>query len=390
MDFRFVEPASCALIKVIGVGGGGCNAVQHMIEASKDMIGVEFISANTDIQSLSKNAATIKLQLGPRLTKGLGAGSLPDIGRDAALESRQDITELLKNCDMVFIAAGMGGGTGTGAAPIIAEIAKGLGILTVAVVTKPFSFEGKRNKVAQMGLQELAQHVNSLIVVPNDRLIPVLGKEVTVLEAFAAINRVLSNAVLGIAEIINKTGLINPDFNDVRTVMSETGMAIMGSAEASGEGCAAKAASAAVSSPLLGDVKLSNVRGILVNITTPIGFSLGELDEVMSTINACARDDATVIYGHVFDEMMEQNSLRVTVVATGLATEYVPSAHNHHSQGIRTRADDVSPHSPLPKDDPEMGSNRRTQVEAMEKAGDSTFDIPTFLRRQQDSKVDNQ
>ena len=263
-----------AVIKVIGVGGCGGNAVDHMI--SKAVRGVEFICANTDAQALLKSGAATTLQIGSDITKGLGAGAKPEIGREAAIEDRDHIAEMIEGADMLFITAGMGGGTGTGAAPIIAEVAKEMGILTVAVVTKPFAFEGKRTKVAEEGLAELSQYVDSLIVIPNEKLMEVLGEDVPFLEAFRAANDVLHNAVSGIAEIINCPGLVNVDFADVRTVMSEMGMAMMGSAEASGENRAVIAAEQAVASPLLEDVNLANARGVLVNITASSSLKMKE------------------------------------------------------------------------------------------------------------------
>ena len=263
-----------AVIKVIGVGGCGGNAIEHMM--TKNLSGVEFICANTDMQALKKSQAKTVLQIGAEITKGLGAGAKPEVGRDAALEDRDRIAEMIDGADMLFITAGMGGGTGTGAAPIIAEVAKEMGILTVAVVTKPFAFEGKRTKVASEGLEELSQHVDSLIVIPNEKLMEVLGEDVPFLEAFRAANDVLHNAVSGIAEIINCPGLVNVDFADVRTVMSEMGMAMMGSAEASGPERARIAAEQAVASPLLEDVNLANARGVLINITASASFKMKE------------------------------------------------------------------------------------------------------------------
>jgi cell division protein FtsZ len=304
-----------AVIKVIGVGGCGGNAIEHMI--TKNLSGVEFICANTDMQALKKSQAKTLLQIGAEITKGLGAGAKPEVGRDAALEDRDRIAEIIDGADMLFITAGMGGGTGTGAAPIIAEVAKEMGILTVAVVTKPFAFEGKRTKVASDGLEELSQHVDSLIVIPNEKLMEVLGEDVPFLEAFRAANDVLHNAVSGIAEIINCPGLVNVDFADVRTVMSEMGMAMMGSAEASGPERARIAAEQAVASPLLEDVNLANARGVLVNITSSTSFKMKEYYDVMNTIKEFTAEDATVIVGNVMDENMG-DKLRVTMVATGL------------------------------------------------------------------------
>ena len=307
-----------AVIKVIGVGGCGGNAVAHMIE--KNVGGVEFICANTDMQALKKSQAKTVLQIGMDITKGLGAGAKPEIGREAALEDRDRIAEVIDGADMLFITAGMGGGTGTGAAPIVAEVAKEMGILTVAVVTKPFAFEGKRSKVASEGLEELSKHVDSLIIIPNDKLMEVLGDDVTFIDAFKAANDVLHNAVSGIAEIINCPGLVNVDFADVRTVMSEMGMAMMGSAVATGPDRAVLAAEQAVASPLLENVNLANARGVLVNITASHSFKMKEYNDVMHTIRSFTAEDATVIIGNVFDESMG-DGLRVTMVATGLNGE---------------------------------------------------------------------
>ncbi|OGI56480.1 MAG: cell division protein FtsZ, partial [Candidatus Muproteobacteria bacterium RIFCSPHIGHO2_02_FULL_60_13] len=287
-----------AVIKVIGVGGGGGNAVDHMVAASID--GVEFINANTDSQALKRSQAKTILQLGTNLTKGLGCGANPDIGRQAAVEDRERIAEALAGADMVFITAGMGGGTGTGAAPVVAQVAKDMNILTVAVVTKPFPFEGrKRMGVADQGIAELGQYVDSIITIPNDKLLTVLGKDATLLDAFGKANQVLQNAVQGIAELITRPGLINVDFADVRTVMSEMGMAMMGAASASGPSRAREAAIAAVSCPLLEDINISGARGILVNITAGLDMSIGEFEEVGNAIKEFASEDATVVIGTV-------------------------------------------------------------------------------------------
>src|SRR5512147_148281 len=305
-----------AVIKVIGVGGCGGNAVDHMIASGLN--GVEFIAINTDAQALNRNQAKIQLQLGNNITKGLGAGANPEVGREAALEDRERIAELIDGADMLFITAGMGGGTGTGAAPVVAEVAKELGILTVAVVTKPFAFEGKRQKIALAGIEALSPYVDSLIVVPNDKLMQVLGNQVTLDEAFKAANDVLHGAVAGIAEIISCPGMINVDFADVRTVMAEMGMAMMGSAKAAGSDRARAAAEQAVSCPLLEDINISDARGVLVNISASRGsFQLQEMYDVMETIKAFAAESATVIVGTVYDDTLE-DSLRVTIVATGL------------------------------------------------------------------------
>ena len=304
-----------AVIKVIGVGGCGGNAVEHMM--GRGLAGVDFICANTDAQALKRSSAPIQLQLGTTLTRGLGAGAKPEIGRDAAMEDRDRIADLIDGADMLFITAGMGGGTGTGAAPVIADIAKQKGILTVAVVTRPFLFEGRRQKVAQAGIEELAKRVDSLIIIPNEKLMAVLGEDVEVLEAYAAANDVLHGAVSGIAEVINNPGLVNVDFADVRTVMGEVGMAMMGSATASGTDRARTAAQAAVKSPLLEDVNLAGARGVLVNITASAGLKMKEYHDVMNTIKEFTADDAMVIVGTVIDDAMA-GDLRVTMIATGL------------------------------------------------------------------------
>ena len=308
--------AQNAEIKVIGVGGGGGNAVRHMIENEID--GVEFVCANTDAQALADVATRTVLQLGSGITKGLGAGANPDIGRQSALEDRDRIIEVLTGSDMVFITAGMGGGTGTGAAPIFAEVARDLGILTVAVVTKPFAFEGKkRMTIAEEGLLELQQHVDSLITIPNQKLMTVMGKETSLLDAFRAANDVLLGAVQGIADLIIRPGMINVDFADVRTVMSEMGMAMMGTGHGKGDNRAREAAEAAIRSPLLEDVNLQGARGILVNITGGPDLSLGEFNEVGNTVEEFASENATVVVGTVIDSDMK-GEIRVTVVATGL------------------------------------------------------------------------
>jgi cell division protein FtsZ len=364
-----------AVIKVIGVGGCGGNAIEHMI--TKNLSGVEFICANTDMQALKKSNAKTILQIGSEITKGLGAGAKPEVGRDAALEDRDRIAEMIDGADMLFITAGMGGGTGTGAAPIIAEVAKEMGILTVAVVTKPFAFEGKRTKVATEGLEELSQHVDSLIVIPNEKLMEVLGEDVPFLEAFRAANDVLHNAVSGIAEIINCPGLVNVDFADVRTVMSEMGMAMMGSAEASGPERARIAAEQAVASPLLEDVNLANARGVLINITASASFKMKEYY-------------ATVIVGNVMDESMGDR-LRVTMVATGLngaiaRRQQKPELRVMTTLMTGTNSQPVFVDSGMEDEAPAVFSqnNRRAQVEAMKMSGVEEYDIPAFLRKQAD------
>jgi cell division protein FtsZ len=377
-----------AVIKVIGVGGCGGNAVEHMM--TKNVGGVEFICANTDMQALKKSKAKTVIQIGADITKGLGAGAKPEIGREAALEDRDRIAEVIDGADMLFITAGMGGGTGTGAAPIIAEVAKEMGILTVAVVTKPFSFEGKRTKVAAEGLEELSQHVDSLIVIPNEKLMEVLGEDVPFLDAFRAANDVLHNAVSGIAEIINCPGLVNVDFADVRTVMSEMGMAMMGSAEASGPDRARIAAEQAVASPLLEDVNLANARGVLVNISASTSFKMKEYYDVMNTIKAFTAEDATVIVGNVMDESMGDN-LRVTMVATGLSGS-VARRQQKPELKVMTTVRDGTTNQPMfvgmeiEEESPAVftSNNRRAQVEAMKMSGVEEYDIPAFLRKQAD------
>ena len=305
-----------AVIKVIGVGGGGGNAVEHMVKANLES--VDFICANTDAQAMKKSSAKTMLQLGHNVTKGLGAGADPEVGRQSALEDRDRIMDVLEGSDMVFITAGMGGGTGTGAAPIVAQVAKEMGILTVAVVTRPFAFEGKkRAQIADQGIKELTQFVDSLITIPNEKLLTVLGREISLLNAFGAANDVLLGAVQGISELITREGLINVDFADVRTVMAEMGMAMMGTGKAQGEDRARIAAQAAISSPLLEDINLSGARGLLVNITAGLDMSIGEFEEVGNTVKQFASDNATVVVGTVIDPEMS-GEMRVTIVATGL------------------------------------------------------------------------
>ena len=315
--FELVEKmAPNAVIKVIGVGGGGGNAVAHMVNSSVE--GVEFITANTDSQAIKNCGAKLQLQLGGNVTKGLGAGANPEVGRQAALEDRDTIIDALTGADMVFITAGMGGGTGTGAAPVVAQVAKEMGILTVAVVTKPFPFEGRRRmQVALKGIEELSQHCDSLITIPNEKLITVLGRNATMIQAFRAANDVLLGAVQGIADLIVRPGLINVDFADVRTVMSEMGLAMMGTGSARGDDRAQAAAEGAIQNPLLDDVNLSGANGILVNITAGPDFTMAEFDEVGRTVEQFASEDATVVIGTVLDPEM-QDEVRVTVVATGL------------------------------------------------------------------------
>ncbi len=372
-----------AMIKVVGVGGCGGNAVDHMILEGVE--GVEFICANTDSQALKRNKAKTLLQLGSGVTKGLGAGANPEIGRQAAIEDRERIIELIDGADMLFLTAGMGGGTGTGAAPVVAEAARELGILTVAVVTKPFAFEGKRQKVAQQGLEELGRHVDSLIVIPNDKLMQVLGEDVSMLDAFKAANGVLHGAVAGIAEVIKCPGLVNVDFADVRTVMSEMGMAMMGSATSSGLERARQAAEQAVASPLLEDVNLAGARGVLVNITASTGLKMKEVHEVMNAIKAFTAEDATVIVGTVIDDALDDR-LRVTMVATGLGG-LAQRQQQKPLTVVRTGTD----HAPVDANYSDLEApavirkrNRDAAVEAMRQSGVDLLDIPAFLRKQAD------
>jgi cell division protein FtsZ len=377
--FELVENvAQTAEIKVIGVGGGGGNAVHHMI--SNQVEGVEFICANTDSQALSNIDAKTILQMGSGVTKGLGAGANPEIGRQAALEDRDEIAAILAGADMVFITAGMGGGTGTGAAPIVAEVARELGVLTVAVVTKPFPFEGrKRLLVAQQGIEALSEHVDSLITIPNEKLLDVLGKDASLLDAFKAANDVLLGAVKGIADLIMNPGMINVDFADVKTVMSEMGMAMMGTGHASGPDRAREAAEAAIRSPLLEDVNLEGARGILVNITAGENLSLGEFSEVGDTIEEFASDDATVVIGTVIDPSLK-DEIRVTVVATGLG-----SVHARPTKVVDNTPKYDAIRRPIPRTDRGTG-NTATKIDPLfEPDADLNYlDVPAFLRNQAD------
>jgi cell division protein FtsZ len=378
-----------AIIKVIGVGGCGGNAVDHMIAHGVD--GVDFICANTDAQALKRNKAPVQLQIGTDVTKGLGAGANPEVGRQAAMEDRERIADLIRGADMLFLTAGMGGGTGTGAAPVVAEIAKELGVLTVAVVTKPFAFEGKRQRLAVEGLEALAQYVDSLIVIPNDKLIQVLGNAVKVDEAFKAANDVLHGAVAGIVEIIGAPGMINCDFADVRTVMGEMGMAMMGSAKAAGPDRARAAAEQAVACPLLEDINIKDARGVLVNISaSKETFQMQEMYDVMETIHTFAADSATVIMGAVYDETIEDN-LRVTIVATGLGKP--ASRPQSKPQIVQVVGQKTGTDNQLAEidyralEEPVVFRNRRNRdatVEAMRQSGVDMMDIPAFLRKQAD------
>lgn len=380
--------AHSAKIKVVGIGGGGGNAIEHMM--AEHIEGVEFICANTDAQALMKSSAKIHLQLGEAMTKGLGAGANPEVGRQAAEEDRDRIRELLQNTDMVFLTAGMGGGTGTGSAPIFAEIAKELGILTVAVVTKPFAFEGrKRMEVAEEGMKALAKYVDSLITIPNNKLLSVLGKNISLLNAFKAANNVLYGAVQGIADLITRPGLINVDFADVRTVMSEMGMAMMGTGVATGEHRAREAAEAAIASPLLEDVDFNGARGVLVNITGGMDMTIGEFETVGEAVKAFASESATVVVGTVIDPELREE-LRVTVVVTGVG-------HRENS-GI-TSAPPVARHLKNTRVDGSLNYHQldrptylRNQdlLKPQEKTVDERekevefLDIPAFLRKQDD------
>jgi cell division protein FtsZ len=375
------------VIKVIGIGGAGGNAVDHMIREGVN--GVDFIAANTDSQALNRSIAVQRLQLGKT---GLGAGAKPDAGRSAAEEEREAIAESLAGAHMVFITAGMGGGTGTGAAPIVAEVARELGVLTVAVVTKPFGFEGKRLKIAEAGIAELQKHVDSLIVILNDRLMDVLGDDVSMDDAFKAADNVLRNAVGGIAEIINFPGLVNVDFEDVRTVMGEMGMAMMGSASAAGVDRARIAAERAVASPLLEGVNLSGAKGVLVNITATRSLKMKEVNEVMNTVRAFAADDAHIIFGAVYDESIE-DEIRVTVVATGLGQaqakrqsfEVINSSVTlaTGTDGRYASGQSVD-YSSLDQTPAVFRKGRSATVEALANSGVDRWDIPAFLRKQAD------
>ncbi len=368
-----------AVIKVIGVGGGGGNAVGHMVDSGIE--GVEFICANTDSQALKGSSVRKSLQIGCNITKGLGAGANPDVGRQAAMEDRDRIHESIEGADMLFITAGMGGGTGTGATPVVAQVAKELGILTVAVVTKPFSMEGhKRMTIADHGIGELGKYVDSLITIPNEKLLTVLGGETTLLDAFRAANQVLQGAVQGIAELITRPGLINVDFADVRTVMAEMGMAMMGSGSSSGEDRAREAAEAAVSSPLLEDINLAGANGILVNVTAGMDLSIGEFQEVGNTVKEFASDDATVVVGTVIDPDMTDR-IRVTVVATGLGQG---AAQAEPMRIVRRKTEKPEPNY-QGLDTPAL-HRQRAVGDGLDDAGlqEDLLDIPAFLRRQAD------
>ncbi|WP_346798829.1 cell division protein FtsZ [Halomonas sp. Bachu 37] len=390
--FELVDnaPSSSAVIKVVGVGGGGGNAVNHMVESSIE--GVEFICANTDAQALKRVSAKTVLQLGSEITKGLGAGADPDVGRQAAMEDRDRIAELLSGADMVFITAGMGGGTGTGGAPVVAQVAKELGILTVAVVTRPFPFEGpKRMRAAEEGMKELSEHVDSLITIPNEKLLSVLGKNATLLTAFSAANDVLLGAVQGIAELITSPGIINVDFADVRTVMSEMGMAMMGTGGATGENRAREAAEKAIRSPLLEDIDLHGARGILVNITAGPDLSIGEFNDVGATVQEFASQEATIVVGTSIDMEMS-DELRVTVVAAGLDGRQAKAATREPARRTSAEASDyrklqqptvMRQQATARAEAPEPVAKPRPENRRAAEA-DDYLDIPAFLRRQAD------
>ena len=391
MKFELMDSfADNATIKVIGVGGGGGNAVAHMLTQSIE--GVEFISANTDAQALQKSGAETQVQIGANITKGLGAGANPELGRQAALEDREQVQEAIDGADMLFITAGMGGGTGTGAAPVIAQVARDMGVLTVAVVTKPFAFEGKkRMDHAQNGIEELEASVDSLITIPNEKLMTVMGKQASLLDAFNAANDVLNNAVQGISELITRPGLINVDFADVRTVMSEMGTSMMGSGQASGDNRAVEAAEGAIHSPLLEDVDLSGAKGILVNITAGMDLAIGEFEEVGAAIKDFASEEANVVVGTVIDSEME-GELRVTVVATGLTD---PRAEAKEADRKRADAEFAKPKLVVGNDgEPDYDAYDQPTVMRNKQVanGDTTsdeldidfLDIPAFLRKQAD------
>ncbi|MAT79709.1 MAG: cell division protein FtsZ [Flavobacteriales bacterium] len=392
-----------AIIKVMGVGGCGGNAVDYMIK--KNVMGVEFICANTDLQSLKKSQASTIVQIGEILTQGLGAGARPDKGKQAALDDKDKISESLEDADMLFIAAGMGGGTGTGATPVIAQIAKELGILTVAVVTKPFNFEGRRVQIANDGIDELVNHVDSLITIPNEKLMGVLGPDVTFVDAFGAANDVLYSAVSGIVEIINNPGLINVDFADVKTVMSEMGMAMIGSGTAEGSDRASNATKQVVACPLLEDVNLNNAKGMLVNISASSDFKMKEYFEVMNTIKQYAAENAHVIVGNVIDDSMG-NDIRVTMVATGLSylkeeeklnlakdpslnnndvmREFIYEADKEDNENLESQENTEDDKEDDKKDNPNVFGNNSPEgddLDNLRMSSEDEYDVPSFMRR---------
>ena len=387
--FEPMELTNDAVIKVIGVGGGGGNAVEHMVRERIE--GVDFFAVNTDAQALRKTAVGQTIQIGNAITKGLGAGANPEVGRNAAEEDREALRAALEGADMVFIAAGMGGGTGTGAAPVVAEVAKELGILTVAVVTKPFNFEGKKRMAfAEQGITELSKHVDSLITIPNDKLLKVLGRGISLLDAFGAANDVLKGAVQGIAELITRPGLMNVDFADVRTVMSEMGYAMMGSGAAKGEDRAEEAAEMAISSPLLEDIDLSGARGVLVNITAGFDLRLDEFETVGNTIRAFASDNATVVIGTSLDPEMN-DELRVAVVATGIGMDKRPeitlvtnkqNQQNAMENRYQQMQNSMSSFSTVEESKPAAKAVNEQSTQANKEP--DYLDIPAFLRKQAD------
>ena len=373
-----------ALIKVIGIGGGGGNAVEHMLR--ENIEGVHFVAVNTDAQALRNSGAEVTIQIGANITKGLGAGANPDVGREAALENRDEIRQMLAGSDMVFISAGMGGGTGTGAAPVIAEVAKELGILTVAVVTKPFNFEGKkRMSYALQGIDELSKHVDSLITIPNDKLLKVLGRGVSLLDAFKAANNVLMGAVQGIVELITRPGLINVDFADVRTVMREMGTAMMGTGSARGDDRAEEAAEKAISSPLLEDIDLAGAKGILVNITAGLDVTMEEFETVGNAVKAFASENATVVVGAVIDPSLE-DELRVTVVATGIGNERKPDITlvKNGQKAVERPMRPMIHETHAPRYEDRMVQQQTVNAEPQPRSEPDYLDIPAFLRKQAD------
>ncbi|MEX6294259.1 cell division protein FtsZ [Proteus mirabilis] len=387
--FEPMELTNDAVIKVIGVGGGGGNAVEHMVRERIE--GVDFFAVNTDAQALRKTAVGQTIQIGNAITKGLGAGANPEIGRNSGEDDCTSLPAALEGADMVFIAAGMGGGTGTGAAPVVAEVAKELGILTVAVVTKPFNFEGKKRMAfAEQGITELSKHVDSLITIPNDKLLKVLGRGISLLDAFGAANDVLKGAVQGIAELITRPGLMNVDFADVRTVMSEMGYAMMGSGAAKGEDRAEEAAEMAISSPLLEDIDLSGARGVLVNITAGFDLRLDEFETVGNTIRAFASDNATVVIGTSLDPEMN-DELRVTVVATGIGMDKRPeitlvtnkqNQQNAMENRYQQMQNSMSSFSTVEESKPAAKAVNEQSTQANKEP--DYLDIPAFLRKQAD------
>lgn len=373
-------PSDEAVIKVVGVGGGGGNAVEYMV--TQTIEGVDFVAMNTDAQALKKSTATVKIQIGTELTKGLGAGADPNVGREAAHEDREKIRQALDGADMVFITAGMGGGTGTGAAPEVAKLAKDMGILTVAVVTKPFPFEGKKRlEFANQGITELSKYVDSLITIPNEKLLKVMGKGTPLLQAFSAANDVLKGSVQGIAELITRTGLVNVDFADVKTVMSEMGTAMMGSGVGRGEDRAEEAAEAAIACPLLEDIDLSGARGILVNITAGMDFAIDEYEVIGNAVKAFASENATVVVGTVIDPELE-DEIRVTVVATGIGADRKPDislVKNETVQPTREPVASQETHSAAT-----VEGSQAVKIDEEQSGELEYLDIPAFLRRQAD------